>query len=280
MKALIDADSIIYTIAFVEKSKTKCKKAFDDKLKEIVRTLEADVGLVYIKGKNNFRYDVDPEYKGHRKQEFDVDVKERIDLLYEYANEHAIKADNGEADDYVFIGAMDCANEGESYIVCCIDKDLQQIPGLQYNYRTNILKEITPEEAYRFTMKQFLTGDPTDNIKGIHKLGPKTADKLLDHVPVEDLWKRVIEIWQEKSPRDEWEAAFVKCANNIYIRRTIEDLRPKTFTELEEDFLWIQDTGSGEETALTSQSTVDSSTSSDVIIQKNEDFTLEESSST
>ena len=142
------------------------------------------------------------------------------------------------------------------------------------------VKEITPEEAYRFTMKQFLTGDPTDNIKGIYKLGPKTADKLLDHVPVEDLWKRVIEIWKEKSPRDEWETAFVKCANNIYIRRTIEDLRPKTFTELEEDFLWIQDTGSGEETALTSQSTVDLSTSSDVIIQKNEDFTLEESSST
>jgi 5'-3' exonuclease len=280
MKALIDADSIIYTIAFVEKSKTRCKKSFDDKLKEIINNLEADVGLVYIKGKDNFRYQVDSEYKGHRKQEFDPDVKERIDMLYEYANEHAIKSDGGEADDYVFIGAMDCIAEEEAYIVCCIDKDLQQIPGWQYNYRTSELKEITPEFAYRFTMKQFLTGDATDNIKGIAKIGPKTADKILDPIPMEQLWNTVIKTWQEKLPRNEWKEPFVKCANNIYIRRSLADLRPKTFEELEEDFKWIQDTGSGEEMTSTSQSTVDSSTSLDAPIQMNEDFISEESSST
>ena len=280
MKALIDADSIIYTIAFVEKSKTRCKKAFDDKLKEIITNLEADVGLVYIKGKDNFRYLVDPEYKGHRKQTFEEDVKERIDMLYEYANEHAIKSDGGEADDYVFIGAMNCIAEEDSYIVCCIDKDLQQIPGWQYNYRTGTLVEITPEFAYRFTMKQFLTGDATDNIKGIAKVGPKTADKILDPVPMEQLWDTVIKTWQEKLPRDEWKEPFVKCANNIYIRRSLEDLRPKTFEELEEDFRWIQDTGFGEETPSTSQDTVDSSTSSDALTPMNEDFTSEESSST
>ena len=280
MKALIDADSIIYTIAFVEKSKTRCKKSFDDKLKEIIENLEADAGLVFIKGKDNFRYKVDAEYKGHRKQEFEPDVKERIDMLYEYANEHAIKSDGGEADDYVFIAAMECLDANEPYIVCCIDKDLQQIPGWQYNYRSGAMKEVTPEEAYRFTMKQFLTGDATDNIKGIAKIGPKTADKILDPVPIEQLWDTVIKTWQEKLPRDEWKEPFIKCANNIYIRRSLEDLRPKTFEELEEDFRWIQDIGSGEETPSTSQSTVDSSTSSDALTPMNEDFTSEESSST
>lgn len=280
MKALIDADSIIYTIAFVEKSKTKCKKAFDDKLKEIIENLEADAGLVFIKGKDNFRYQVDSEYKGHRKQEFEPDVKERIDMLYEYANEHAIKSDGGEADDYVFIAAMECLEANEPYIVCCIDKDLQQIPGWQYNYRTGTLKEVTPEFAYRFTMKQFLTGDATDNIKGIYKLGPKTADKLLDDVPVEQLWDTVIKLWEEKNPRDEWQDKFVKCANNIYIRRTLEDLKPKTFEELKEDFTWIQDTGDGEENHSMSPSTVDSSISLDALTPMNEECTSEESSST
>jgi 5'-3' exonuclease len=280
MLALIDADSIIYTVAFVNKSPGLCKKAYEDKIKEIMDNTEATKGLVFLKGPDNFRYLVDPDYKGHRKDGLDEDVKERIKMLYEYANDSAILSHNGEADDYVHIAAQEARSVGDDYVVCCIDKDLQQIAGLNYNYRSCVIRLITDEEAYRFTMKQFLTGDATDNIRGIHKLGPKTADKLLDHIPVEQLWDNVIKIWSEKLPKDEWKEPFIKCANNIYIRRSIEALRPMTYEELEEDFKWIQDTGNGQEMTSMSESTVDSSTSSDVTIQKNEDFTSEENSST
>jgi len=280
MLALIDADSIIYTVAFVNKSPGLCKKAYEDKLKEIMDNTEATKGLVFLKGPDNFRYLVDPDYKGHRKDGLDEDVKERIKMLYEYANDSAILSHNGEADDYVHIAAQEARSVGDEYVVCCIDKDLQQIAGYNYNYRTCVVKLITDEDAYRFTMKQFLTGDATDNIRGIHKLGPKTADKLLDDVPLEQLWDTVIKIWSEKHPRDEWKEPFVKCANNIYIRRSIDALRPLTYEELEEDFKWIQDTGNGQETTLMPETTVDSSTSSDAVIQKNNDFTSEENSST
>lgn len=280
MIALIDADSIIYTVAFVNKSPSLCKKAYEDKIKEIIDNTDATKGLIFLKGPDNFRYLVDAEYKGHRKDGLDDDVKERIKMLYEYANASAILSYNGEADDYVHIAAQEARSVGDDYVVCCIDKDLQQIAGLNYNYRSCALKLITDEEAYRFTMKQFLTGDATDNIRGIPKIGPKTADKLLDPVSVEQLWDTVIKIWEEKHPRGEWKEPFTKCANNIYIRRTLESLRPMTYEELEEDFKWIMDTGNGQEMTSTLQSTVDSSTSLDVIIQKNEDFTSEESSST
>jgi len=280
MRALIDADSIIYTVAFVNKSPSLCKKAYEDKIKEIMDNTEATSGLVFLKGPDNFRYLVDPDYKGHRKDGLEDDVKERIKMLYEYANDSAILSDNGEADDYVHIAAYESRTLGDDYVVCCIDKDLQQIAGLNYNYRTGAFKLITDEDAYRFTMKQFLTGDATDNIRGIHKLGPKTADKLLDPVSIEQLWDTVVKIWSEKHPRDEWKEPFTKCANNIYIRRSIEALRPMTYEELEEDFKWIQDTGNGQEMTSTLQTTVDSSTSSDVTTQMNEDFTSEESSST
>ena len=279
MLALIDADSIIYTVAFVNKSHSLCKKAYEDKLKEIMDNTEATKGLIFLKGSNNFRYLVNPDYKGHRKDGLDEDVKERIKMLYEYANDSAILSHNGEADDYVHIAAQEARSVGDDYVVCCIDKDLQQIAGLSYNYRSCLTKLITDEEAYRFTMKQFLTGDATDNIRGIHKLGPKTADKLLDDVPVEQLWDTVIKIWSEKFPRNEWKEPFTMCANNIYIRRSIDALRPMTYEELEEDFKWIQDTGNGQEITLTLESTADSSTSSDVTIQKNEDSISEESSS-
>ena len=280
MIALIDADSIIYTVAFVNKSPGLCKKAYEDKIKEIMDNTEATKGLVFLKGPNNFRYLVDPEYKGHRKDGLDDDVKERIKMLYEYANDSAILSDNAEADDYVHIAAQEARSTGDEYVVCCIDKDLQQIAGHNYNYRTQVTKFISDEDAYRFTMKQFLTGDATDNIRGIHKLGPKTADKLLDPVSIEQLWDTVTRIWSEKLPRDEWKEPFTKCANNIYIRRTLESLRPLTYEELEEDFKWIQDTGNGQEMTSTLQTTVDSSTSLDVTTQMNKDFTSEESSST
>ena len=280
MIALIDADSIIYTVAFVNKSPGLCKKAYEDKIKEIMDNTDATKGLIFLKGPDNFRYLVDPDYKGHRKDGLDENVKERIKMLYEYANDSAILSHNGEADDYVHIAAQEARSVGDDYVVCCIDKDLQQIAGLNYNYRSCAIKLITDEDAYRFTMKQFLTGDATDNIRGIHKLGPKTADKLLDPVSIEQLWDTVVKIWSEKHPRDEWKEPFTKCANNIYIRRSIEALRPMTYEELEEDFKWIQDTGNGQEMTLTLQTTVDSSTSSDVTTQMNEDFTSEESSST
>jgi 5'-3' exonuclease len=272
--AIIDADSILYQIAYMQPSPALCRKALDDKLKEIMTNTGSINGAIFIKGKDNFRYQVDAAYKGNRKDNIEPEVKDRIEDLYEYCKEFSIQSDGGEADDYCGIAAELALQDNKRYIVCHIDKDLDCIPGWHYNFRKDTLYYVEPEDGYRFLMMQILTGDATDNIQGLRGVGPKTAEKLINGVPNNLLWSRVIDIWKEKCG-DNWEPFFLKCANCIYIRETDEDLKPLTFEELKERLSWkITDTG------LPSQS--DQPTPSDLSMQsldQLEDNTSEESNS-
>jgi 5'-3' exonuclease len=272
--AIIDADSIMYQIAYMQPSPALCRKALDDKLKEIMTNTGAISGAVFIKGKDNFRYEVDAAYKGNRKDTIEPEVKDRIDDLYEYCKEFSIQSDGGEADDYCGIAAELALQDNKRYIVCHIDKDLDCIPGWHYNFRKDTLYYVEPEDGYRFLMMQILTGDATDNIQGLRGVGPKTAEKLINGVPNNLLWSRVIDIWKEKCG-DNWEPFFLKCANCIYIRESDDDLKPLTFEELKERLSWkTTDTG------LPSQS--DQPTPSDSSMQsldQLEDNTSEESNS-
>jgi 5'-3' exonuclease len=272
--AIIDADSILYQIAYMQPSPALCRKALDDKLKEIMTNTGSINGAIFIKGKDNFRYQVDAAYKGNRKDNIEPEVKDRIEDLYEYCKEFSIQADGGEADDYCGIAAELALQDNKRYIVCHIDKDLDCIPGWHYNFRKDTLYYVEPEDGYRFLMMQILTGDATDNIQGLRGIGPKTAEKLINGVPNNLLWSRVIDIWKEKCG-DNWEPFFLKCANCIYIRETDEDLKPLSFEELKERLSWkITDTG------LPSQS--DQPTPSDLSMQsldQLEDNTSEESNS-
>jgi len=272
--AIIDADSIMYQIAYMQPSPALCRKALDDKLKEIMTNTGAISGAVFIKGKDNFRYEVDAAYKGNRKDTIEPEVKDRIDDLYEYCKDFSIQSDGGEADDYCGIAAELALQDNKRYIVCHIDKDLDCIPGWHYNFRKDTLYYVEPEDGYRFLMMQILTGDATDNIQGLRGVGPKTAEKLINGVPNNLLWSRVIDIWKEKCG-DNWEPFFLKCANCIYIRESDEDLKPLSFEELKERLSWkITDTG------LPSQS--DQPTPSDSSMQsldQLEDNTSEESNS-
>jgi DNA polymerase-1 len=65
-------------------------------------------------------------------------------------------------------------------VICSPDKDLNQMPGMLYNYQTGEMRQISPEEAKESFQMQMLTGDTTDNIKGIPGLGPVKARKKLD----------------------------------------------------------------------------------------------------
>jgi len=241
--AIIDADSIMYQIAYMQPSPALCRKALDDKLKEIMTNTGAISGAVFIKGKDNFRYEVDAAYKGNRKDTIEPEIKDRIDDLYEYCKDFSIQSDGGEADDYCGIAAELALQDNKRYIVCHIDKDLDCIPGWHYNFRKDTLYYVEPEDGYRFLMMQILTGDATDNIQGLRGVGPKTAEKLINGVPNNLLWSRVIDIWKEKCG-DNWEPFFLKCANCIYIRESDDDLKPLTFEELKERLSWkTTDTG-------------------------------------
>jgi len=241
--AIIDADSIIYQIAYTQKSPALCKKEMDSKINQIMNQTNARSGVIFIKGKNNFRFKVDPEYKAHRVNKVEPDIQERIDALFEYTRTFAMESVDGEADDYCSITARMAVKEGKSHIVSHIDKDLNCIPGWHHNFKTGTLYQNNEGKCYEWLMQQILTGDSTDNIKGLAKVGPVTATKILDGVSHCKMLSLVLDTWKERQG-SEWENNFIKCANNIYLREYMDDLRPLSLAELKERLEWkIMDIG-------------------------------------
>jgi len=237
---IIDADSLIYQIAYTTVSPALAKKALDKTINSIVETVIADSVHVFIKGRDNFRFKADPLYKANRVATIEPEIKDRIDKLYVYAREICVEGHMGEADDYCAIVASECAEEGRSYIVAHIDKDLDCIPGYHYNFKKQTFYEMTDHDAYRWVIKQLLTGDATDNIKGLKGIGTKRADNMLADVPNSMLLDLATEAYGI-SGRDD----FIKTANCIMMRTSLEDLRPFNYAEILERLEWKKkpDTG-------------------------------------
>lgn len=144
----------------------------------------------------SFRKELNKEYKSNRK------ANNYVWLLREhYKFNDAFFSDVYEADDLIFDRAKELGTG--NYIIVSMDKDLKQIGGYYWSYYKQrskdmygeyILNElgmyeteykqkevefINKEKADLFFWKQMLTGDSSDNIKGLQRVGIKTAEKIL-----------------------------------------------------------------------------------------------------
>lgn len=235
--ALIDVDSMLYMVAYGEKSIEVAKRTIIDMVVKIIRDLQVSQSYVFIKGSGNFRYEVDIEYKQQRGKGMADDYRQRVNKLYEVLQQEFTPCDGAEADDFCSIYNYDVLDNGDCPVVCHIDKDLNMIPGWHYHYRKKELYWVSIENAYAFMMMQLLTGDPADNIKGIHRLGPVTAKKIIERVNYSKMLDIVLDIWKDKQP-ETWKHNFTKAANCLLIRSSIDDLRPLTFEELMDRLKW------------------------------------------
>lgn len=155
---------------------------------DLLDTILGETGCVsyeiWISGKSNFRYTVFPEYKANRihakRPKWEAEVKQH---LVDHWNANV--ADGCEADD------MLGARQTNDTIICTIDKDLDQIPGLHYNFVKKEKYEISEEGAYRFFCYQLMVGDPSDGIKGIPGIGKVKANKLLESYPPDEWIDRI-----------------------------------------------------------------------------------------
>lgn len=181
----------------------------------------ADEYRVFIAGKGNYRYDIYPCYKGHRRDGLRPLQEEDVrNYLIKYWGAELVNDE--EADDVV--SYLQCAApEGTTYIASC-DKDLRNTPGWLYNWDKMDKPEwITQEQADLNFYRQLLTGDSTDNIPGLKGWGPKKAEKLLPEWTAEtpvlvadayqemygDDWLEVINmngqlLWMRRSPEQIW----------------------------------------------------------------------------
>ena len=238
----IDADSILFTSVYGDKTTDSAmKKRFRDKIELIKTQTWADEVFIAVKGKNNFRDELYPEYKKNR-PELPSETRRRLNIMHSYALEQgAVQADGWEADDQVVSWAYEANQQGIDTVIAGIDKDLLQVPGNHYNYGGRASKPIAEEDRWHYTSEeegrerfaaQLITGDVTDNIIAIKGHGPVKANKAVKGKSKKKMMEAIIELYK-KQFEDKWEEKLILNSNLIYMRRWLDD---------EFDYkLWLKD---------------------------------------
>ena len=202
---IVDADFIPYRVGFAVKEDEPVENALST-ARAIIHNIwdrfpdSPSEGKLYISGKGNFRdtltnreavFHKDKKvYKGNRdtslRPHYYDDIREYMIHVH-----GAITVDGMEAEDAASI--YHYAQKDRSTVLVHQDKDLLCIPGWHWNpVAMGDVYYVTLKQANINFWKQVLTGDRTDNIRGIDKLGEKTADKLID--PCDGDWMKMYEV--------------------------------------------------------------------------------------
>lgn len=135
---------------------------------------------IFIGGERNFRDDVAVSYpyKGNRENARRPD---HYDKIREYLVDvwGAEVQDGIEADDRLGIEQTD------ETVICSLDKDLDMVPGWHFNWVKQEKYFVTEDMGRLRFYSQLLTGDPTDNIVGIHRMGSVRAAEVLADMSTE-----------------------------------------------------------------------------------------------
>ena len=222
MKALVDADTPVFAVALVSEDvdEALAKHRLDKTINDIIIGSGASEARLFVSGGDNFRKQICPTYKEHRKDKPIPTYREmlRQHLIKEW---DAVECDGYEADDACGI------YQSNDTIICGIDKDLLQIPGKHYQWpiirkgivvRPELYHDISEEQGMRNFFAQMLTGDVADNIKGIHGVGIKRAGAILKEQHTEEEMNAVV--WYEYiTAFEDGEERFNINANLLWIWR-------------------------------------------------------------
>jgi len=222
MKALFDSDIFAYRAASAceEEDEATAQRTLD---RLIVDTLMCGVDTLYpdcfvdswsmhLTGKNNFRYKIATTvpYKGNR-----VDKPKPKHLAF--LRSHLVKewgatiSEGEEADDTI---AIEATKLGDSCVIVSLDKDLDQVSGWHYNFVKRLSYYIKPEEALVKLYTQMITGDAADNIKGLFRIGPVKAAKIIGDTTNElELYNKVLEAYEGNAER------VLENAQLLFLRR-------------------------------------------------------------
>ena len=185
MTALIDADIVAYRCAAsAEEEPYEIALLRVDKL--MMDILEKEINHIsFLSGENNFRYNINPQYKANRK---DKPKPRWLDTCRGYLVDEykAIVVDGYEADDALGI------HQTEETVIYTIDKDLLMIPGHHFNFVKKEYKEVSELDGFKAFYRQMLIGDSSDNIFGVPKIGKVKAAKLIDSCTSESEMRNLV----------------------------------------------------------------------------------------
>lgn len=219
-KVLIDGDIVAYRAAFATQDllPSDARVKVDELMGFIIdETVDfpfpsPEDYQTYLTGSTNFRFDIAKSYpyKGNRKA---TEKPKHLGTARDHMiNKYeAVVSVEEEADDLISKAA---AALNYNCVVASIDKDMLQLPCWHFNFGRNEWLQVDPKGGTKFFYHQILTGDRADNIVGLHGIGPKKADKLLqDCHTEEELWEVIVKAYDGDLER------IIENARLLWLRR-------------------------------------------------------------
>ena len=211
MEALLDGDIYAFRVACTTENDNEAIAVYrvNEMIENTLAEVEASEYKLFFTSPDNFRKHIYPEYKANRT----ATKPKHLQFLRDYLVEswQGQVAERMEADDYLGI------NQHRSSIICSIDKDLLQVPGKHYNFVKKEFYEVDEETGFRNFYTQLLTGDTSDNIKGIAGIGPVKAKRALTgYFTEQGMFSVVRDIYKN----DEWMIMNGRC---LHILRSLDD---------------------------------------------------------
>lgn len=202
--ALLDYDGYICKAYYAGLKDNEQFKVLTDLVQSAIdRTAEYfnvdrdDVEVIRVISGHTFKKDIYPSYKLTRKKDENLG-KFREYIKYKLRDELTC-VQNLEADD-VLILLQKHLNMEDNCIVFSDDKDLRYYSYRYCKLNTDNEVQTNDLEALMNIYAQMLAGDSEDNVKGIPRMGMKTALKYLNENinPNEDIIKTVIRCYRDK----------------------------------------------------------------------------------
>jgi 5'-3' exonuclease len=227
MILLCDSDIWCYMVGFSTEDVEEegiVRSRVDELVSRIVEATKADEIKCYLtaSGKQGFRYEVAPDYKGNRTQPKPRHYK----LIKQYL------IDKYKAEEQTYLECDDrlcieqCKAEEGTTMIASSDKDLLQCPG--YHYRWPIMRKgevvraeqflyVDEVEGLRSFYKGLLVGDVADNIVGVQGVGKVKADRYLEPVIDEEEMFQVVRDLYDDDER------FLRNGRLMWLYRTEDD---------------------------------------------------------
>ena len=190
--AIIDGDIVAFKSAaavsvkedtLMEFDPARAKEYVDHMMNEWTKHLKPNVTLMCFSdpSRKYFRHDIFPDYKANRGG---MERPSALNFTYEYLAEkyRVVQKAGLEADD--LLGILGTQPDIDNPVVVSIDKDIMTLPCKVFNPdKMRRAIRINPNVADLAVFKQAMTGDSSDNYKGIPKIGTVKADKILADAP-------------------------------------------------------------------------------------------------
>ena len=210
----VEPTALVSELFFVE-SEFQAVMTLKLMIQSIVQGSGRKAFKVIMSGEDNFRTNIATiqPYKGNRVgTEKPVHWQMLRDWLLD--KPYTIVSDNEEADDVLSRACL------RGCTIATIDKDLDNTPGLHYNFVKKTKYYVDPKEAMKNFYRQMLVGDKADHIPGIKGIGPVKADRILDDCRDEVDYERAIKPHYYKTyGAYGWKNAMTEVGQLLWMRR-------------------------------------------------------------